>query len=149
MSFECAREIPDFGEKANRSSAGRFLDYLRRSTDTADAQGNALRTLADALNQLPDRYFVPTLKIDRLKFLRQEGLSREVVMALEKLVQQGAAERDVVVLVLYLLMQSAEGSGLKRAAQRAIHKAYRKGVLPEDLKQEVADVLELDPEGVQ
>jgi len=124
--------LADFERYDSRSATaeGDYFDipaFLRRP-DKDEPTGTYTigpSELVKAINRLPVKMFVPSLRIDTLGSLRKTGLPETVVVALRQLVDAGADEKQVVVQFLYLVVMSEFGKGLKREAQRAIRRAYK------------------------
>jgi len=121
--------------------------FLRRpdKDEAAGMDTTGPNGLVKAIKQLSAEWFVPSLRIDSLKSLREIGVPETIVEALRQVIRDGAQENHVVVQFLYLLVMSEFGKGLKREVQRAIRKAY-KDIKPEHgLRASMEDLLSCTP----
>jgi hypothetical protein len=102
--------------------------------DQAEIDAAALRRFIEAVEQHDD-----AAGIDGLTQL--PGIPQEVRGALQRLVQRGFEERDVVVAFLALLVDSRRGRSLDRQLRRLVLKLERSVRPPQEVRKEVATAL--------
>ena len=95
---------------------------------------------ADFVATLRNRALPPILSID---YVRDLGLSDEVVEALERAVDTGGTEHAVVVAFLHLMCRSEPGRTLDRAMRRHLRRAYRSLSLNAGIEAAVGRAFEL------
>lgn len=103
-----------------------YLDipvFLKSSEDTQTTRGPS--EFVEKINAMPQKRFVPKLKVNTVESLKAAGLPKHVTDILQGVIESGNEETEVVICFLYFLATSEVGQLLSREAQRAIRKAFK------------------------
>jgi len=120
-----------------------YLDipaFLRRQDDTEGPSAAVIRLVAGLNARYPETH-AGTLDIDSLSDLAALGLNAEQIEALFALVEGPTTEREVIVALLIVLLESDAGKGLSRHVRRLIGRAARARPVSKALRTDLRDLL--------